>query len=287
MSDFSGASYLTERLWRVLCCGGSGGNISSWAVAKHVSSSVHSFAFLPLPLWTSSHPSSHSPSWVLLKLSERPSAPGSSQGRGGEIPLCHSVWWWWESTEVPLRFPLSPVKGSDANQLHTQQHKHSYVIVLVPARQLLNPPGWQACQSRSNLPASLPFTLTLSEFPSDLSGHISAASLSCASRLRAGLSHAGRLLLLGLGQVEHFLSTGVADRWSWPLLYFTLQWKDEEFDNIFLLWFHMLKCVSLNRAIVTVKYISNASFGLFHSSIEHKSLFLSTAMQWWYCTLYI
>ena len=165
----------------------------------------------------------------------------------------------------PLRFPLSPVKWSDANQLHTQQHKHSYVIVLIPARRLLNPPGWQACQSRSNLPASLALTLPLSEFPSDLSGHISAASLSWASRLRAGLSHAGRLLLLGLGQVEHFLSTGVADRWSWPVLYFTLQWKDEEFDNILLLWFHMIKFVSLNGAIVSVKCISHASLGLFHS----------------------
>lgn len=35
---------------------------------------------LPLPLWPSSHPSSHSPSWVQLKVWERPSVPSSSRG---------------------------------------------------------------------------------------------------------------------------------------------------------------------------------------------------------------
>lgn len=35
-----------------------------------------------------SAPSSHSPSWVLLKPSEGPSTPGSGHTRGGEIPAC-------------------------------------------------------------------------------------------------------------------------------------------------------------------------------------------------------
>lgn len=97
---FCGTSYLTWKLWRVLCCGG--GNSSSWTVAKHVSSSVH-YSALFLSLSVCPPPTlPHSPSWVLLKLSEQPSAPCPSQRRGGKF---HSVkGWWWDSTgsEVPL-----------------------------------------------------------------------------------------------------------------------------------------------------------------------------------------
>lgn len=163
---------------------------------------------LPLPLQTSSHPSSHSPSWVLLKLSERPSAPGSSQGRGGGNSTLLSL-------VVVVVVVVHRAKRPGAIQFYTQQHKHNRVIVLIPAGLLLNPPGWQACQSLSNLPASLTLTLSVSrEFPSDLSGHISAASLVCAS-CPESRTFTGRVLLLGLGQVEHFLSTGVANRRSW------------------------------------------------------------------------
>lgn len=39
-----------------------------------------------LPLRPSSHPSSHSPSWVLLRFPERPSAPQPHTGKWREIP---------------------------------------------------------------------------------------------------------------------------------------------------------------------------------------------------------
>lgn len=146
-------------------------------------------ASLPLPLRISSHPSPHSPSWVLLKLSERPSAPGSSQGKGGKF---HSVKSDGGGSPQGPEVSSQSLKWSGTIQFHTQQHKHNFVIVLIPAGLLLNPPGWQACQSLSNFQASLTLTVCVS-----LSSHQTCRATfqlppwSLPPALRAALSQGG------------------------------------------------------------------------------------------------
>ncbi len=103
--DFSGTSYLTWRLWRVLWCGGGGGggggNSSSWTVAKHVSSSVHSSL-----LSSSPSPDLLPPFLSLSFLSSAQTlratiCPRLQQGkRRGKFQVWWWWWWWWwwEST---------------------------------------------------------------------------------------------------------------------------------------------------------------------------------------------
>lgn len=156
-----GTSYLTWSLWGVLC-GGGGGNSWSWTVATHVSSSVHSLLlFLSL-----SGPSSP----PFLSLSFLSSAqtltaticprlqPGKRRGNSTLSRLAVVVGVHRSPSEVP---PQS-VKWSGVNQFPTRQHKHNYVIVLIPDGLLLNTPGWQACQSLSSLAGSLSLWLSLS-----------------------------------------------------------------------------------------------------------------------------
>lgn len=179
--DFSGTSYLTWRLWRVLCCGGGGGNSSSWTVAKHVSSSFHSsllFLSLSLPDPPPTLPLTLLPEFYSKSQSDHlPPAP--AQGRGGKFHSLLSVLVGGGGSPQGPEVPSQSVKWPGAIQLHTQQHKHKYFIVLIPVRLLLNLLGWQTCQSLRDLPACL--SLCVPVFPSDLSGHISPASLSCPS----------------------------------------------------------------------------------------------------------
>lgn len=182
-------------------------------------------ASLPFPLWTSSHPSSHSPSWVLLKLSERPSAPGPSLGRGGEIPLCHV--WRLAAAVVGVHrsspeVPSLSVKWSGANQFSAQQHK-TQLCHCFNSKWTAPRCTWLTDLSVTQQPAwlSLCLFLYLCEFPSDLLGYISSASLvfaSCTeSRTFTGRVH------LGLTQVEHFLpTTRLAKGRSWFLLFTSL-----------------------------------------------------------------
>lgn len=61
-------------------------------------------ASLPFPFQPSSHPSSRSSSWVLLRLSEQPSGPRLQTRRWREIPL-RWPWWWspqWFCGPLPL-----------------------------------------------------------------------------------------------------------------------------------------------------------------------------------------
>lgn len=215
--ESSGPSYLIQRLWRVLC--GGGGNSWSRTVATHRSSSVHSLLLflslsgppptLPLtllPEFCSNSQSDHLP-------------PAPALGRGGEIPLCH-VWrqWWWESTGAPLRFPLCQWNDQVQTSSLLSNTKHNSAIVLIPNGRLPSAPGWQTCQSLSNLPDCV--SLYLSEFPSDLLGYISSASLVFASCTESG-TFTGRVHL-GLTQVEHFLPTWLAKGRSWFLLFTSL-----------------------------------------------------------------
>lgn len=198
-----GTSYLTEGLWWILCCCGGRGHTSSWTVAKHVSSCVHSSTSIPLPVPLqppSSHPSSHSPSWVLLRFSESPSAPSPSQGRGGKFqsvkPGCGGG-------VVRLQGPSPSVRWPGAVRFYTRQHKHNCVIVQYqPDSFYIHLIDRPVSHSASSLPVavslSLCVSLRLSAFPSDLSGHISPASLVCASCPesttfigRGPLTHAG------------------------------------------------------------------------------------------------
>lgn len=157
---FSGTSYLTWSLWGVLC--GGGGNSWSWTVATHVSSSVHSLLlFLSL-----SGPSSP----PFLSLSFLSSAqtltaticprlqPGKRRGNSTLSRLAVVV----GVHRSPSKVPPQSVKWSGVNQFPTRQHKHNYVIVLIPDGLLLNTPGWQACQSLSSLAGSLSLWLSLS-----------------------------------------------------------------------------------------------------------------------------
>lgn len=118
--------------------------------------------------------------------------PQLQPGERREIPLCQVCCWCYGGGVSGGAGSLQGSSWSGIIQPHTQQIKHRYVIVLIQARLLNNPPDW---------PASLTLAHSVSEFPSDQSGHISASSLLCAS-CSESCTFTGRVLLPWLGQVE-------------------------------------------------------------------------------------
>lgn len=178
---------------------------------------------LPLPLRTWSHPSSRSPSWVLLKRSHLPPAPARDE-EGGEF---HSVVsGGGGSPRGPQTVASSRWRGvaftPDTQSATQTQPCHCFSS----SQTAPNIPGGQARQSPSSLSHSDALSLCVSEFPSDLLGDISADSLVCTSCTESR-AFTGRVLLLRTGATPLIYRRG----WWEELRHFTPEprrftWKE-------------------------------------------------------------
>lgn len=204
-SDFSGTSYLTWRICRFLCCGG--GNGWSWAVAKHVSPSVHSSLLFLSVCSPPTLPLTLLPEFC-SKVWERPSAPGLGQERGEGNSTLSSLVVVVVGVHRARRCPFS--QGNDQVQSSSTLSNTNTNMSLSSFQADCSQSTGLTSSSVTQGPPCLTLwlALCLSLFSSDLLGHISPGSLVCAS-------FAGRVLALGLGQVERFLSTGATKRRSW------------------------------------------------------------------------
>lgn len=107
--------------------------------------------------------------------------PQPQPGKRREIPICQAQLWWWCCASTGPRGSLSVSEMTRCSPVLHSATQIQLCHCSVPARLLLHPPDRQTRQSLSNLPACRRLSLRLSAFPSDLSGHISPASLVCAS----------------------------------------------------------------------------------------------------------
>lgn len=177
-----GTSYLTQRLWRILCfCCCGGGSTSSWTVAKHVSSSVTP-CLSPCPPLSLSDPP---PTFPLTLLPEfcsdsqsdhLPQAPvREEEGNSNLSGLVVVV-----GVHRAPRFPLR--QWNDQVQSSSTVSNTNATMSLFDSGQTPSKSTWLTGSSVTQQTPRLSRCLSprLSAFPSDLSGHILPATLVCA-----------------------------------------------------------------------------------------------------------
>lgn len=182
-------------------------------------------ASLPLRLQPS-HPSSHSPSWVLLKSLRATICPRPRPGeRRGEFHSVKPGGGGGGSPQGP-EVPLQSGKWPGAIQFHTEQHKHKYVIVFIPGWLLpIHRTDKLVSHSGTSLPDSLTRPVSFSVLIRPVGPHFTwlpglRLFRRAGPRARAGT---GGTLLINRGDQE-------------AELVLTANFTVEGFDNSSLLW---------------------------------------------------